>query len=99
MQSCSKCGREKRVELTLEQMRRRGRPRGLGGSTTQYCACAPLRTVYKHGVSAPRPKSQKSSRLSIAEQLAVLAELREQGSLTEQEFQTLKTRLISGGDS
>jgi hypothetical protein len=33
---------------------------------------------------------------SIADQLAVLAKLRKEGSLTEQEFQTLKTRLISG---
>ena len=36
---------------------------------------------------------------SIADQLAVLAKLRKEGSLTEQEFQTLKTRLISGGKS
>ena len=37
--------------------------------------------------------------LSGAEQLLVLAKLRKEGALTEQEFQTLKTRLISGDDS
>ena len=49
--------------------------------------------------SATKKSSKVSSRLSIAEQLAVLAELRERGALTEQEFQTLKTRLISGDKS
>ena len=41
-------------------------------------------------------KSQDSSVLSIAEQLVLLAQLRDSGALTEQEFQSLKSRLISG---
>ena len=49
--------------------------------------------------AGPKKKQAKTSRLSIAEQLAVLAKLRSEGSLTEKEFQTLKTQLISGGDS
>ena len=58
----------------------------------------------KLGLSVPKPpaprikkiKSQDSSVLSIAEQLVLLAELRDSGALTEQEFQSLKSRLISG---
>lgn len=87
MNICEKCGGFKGDPLRTLR-------RGLGSSTTRYCTClTPLR---KRGASSPRPKSQKSTGLSVAEQLAVLADLREQGSLTEQEFQTLKTRLISG---
>ena len=56
------------------------------------------------GLSLPKPpaprikkiKSQDSSVLSIAEQLVLLAQLRDSGALTEQEFQSLKSRLISG---
>ena len=58
----------------------------------------------KLGLSVPKPpaprikkiKSQDSSVLSIAEQLVLLAQLRDSGALTEQEFQSLKSRLISG---
>lgn len=76
---------------------RLGGPGSYGGDKKKYCRC-----------HEKREKSPKASRqnttfvspgLSIAEQLAVLAKLRSEGSLTEQEFQTLKTRLIVGGDS
>ena len=43
-----------------------------------------------------KDKIQDSSALSIAEQLLLLAQLRDSGALTEQEFQSLKSRLISG---
>ena len=49
--------------------------------------------------STKKPKIKATLRPSIAEQLAILAKLRSEDSLTEKEFQTLKTRLISGGDS
>ncbi len=89
MGTCKNCG---------GALKRTYMPRGMGSSTTIYCNCAGLRTVHKHGASTPKKKSSESSRLSIAEQLVVLAGLRFEGSITEQEFQTLKTRLISGGD-
>lgn len=93
MSKCERCGGK--VGFSVHPGRViDGRRRGLGSSTTRYCTC--LKTVHKRGASSPRPKSQKSSGLSVAEQLAVLADLREQGSLTEQEFQTMKNRLISG---
>ena len=41
--------------------------------------------------------TEKRNEKRVAEQLASLAKLRSEGSLTEKEFQTLKTRLISGG--
>ena len=58
----------------------------------------------KLGLSVPTPpaprikkiNSPDSSVLSIAEQLVLLAQLRDSGALTEQEFQSLKSRLISG---
>ena len=43
-----------------------------------------------------KDKIQDSSALSIAEQLLLLAQLRDSGALTEQEFESLKSRLISG---
>ena len=56
--------------------------------------------LWRRLAAGPKQKfSPKSSRLGIVNQLAVLAKLRKEGSLTEQEFQTLKTRLISGGKS
>ncbi len=71
-------------------------PPRLGGVYSKNAFCkghdkrkAPLRAVEQNTTFV-------SPGLSVAEQLAVLAELREQGSLTEQEFQTLKNRLISG---
>ena len=48
--------------------------------------------------STKKPENKATLRPSIAEQLAILAKLRSEGSLTEKEFQTLKTRLISGDE-
>lgn len=65
----------------------------------EECRCKdPKRgSVSRRRPSRTRTRSKPSSRLSIAEQLALLTELHERGSLTEQEFQTLKSQLISGG--
>jgi hypothetical protein len=62
------------------------------------------RAVRGLGYFPPKPptprikkiKSQNSSALSIAEQLLLLAQLRDSGALTEQEFESLKSQLISG---
>ena len=70
------------------------RPRGSGFQV-------PTRSL---GLSVPKPpvprikkiKSQDSPVLSIAEQLFLLAQLRDSGALTEQEFQSLTSQLISG---
>jgi hypothetical protein len=43
-------------------------------------------------------KPKPTSRLSVAEQLAVLVKLYEKGALTDQEFRILKTQLISRGE-
>ena len=71
----------------------RYRGRGLGGGTGG--------ASWSSNRVPPAPrikkiKSQDSSVLSIAEQLVLLAQLRDSGALTEQEFQSLKSRLISG---
>jgi hypothetical protein len=80
--NCSKCGK--------------GSPR-LGGhyGPNAFCRC-----IEKSRTSTPRtPRHNpvvESSTLSIAEQLALLLDLRLQGALTEEEFTMLKSRLISG---
>ncbi len=54
---------------------------------------------FAHKPPTPRIKkikSQASSALSIAEQLLLLAQLRDSGALTEWEFESLKSQLISG---
>ena len=55
-----------------------------------------FKTSYFWPSSKIKNKIQDSSDLSIAEQLVLLAQLRDSGALTEQEFQSLKSRLISG---
>ena len=72
---------------------KRDRGRGLGGGTGG--------ASWSSNRVPPAPrikkiKSQDSSVLSIAEQLVLLAQLRDSGALTEQEFQSLKSRLIGG---
>jgi hypothetical protein len=61
----------------------------------------PYRSPFEEGSSSrqrpTRTSASVSPALSIAEQLALLAKLRKEGSLTEEEFQTLKNRLIDGG--
>lgn len=96
------------VSLIYEPCGRCGLPYWTGeyndGFGLQYipnrCQCRqPKRQrVSRRRRSGNRKRAKKTSRLSIAEQLALLTELYERGSLTEQEFQTLKSRLISGGE-
>ena len=72
---------------------KRDRGRGLGGGTGGASWSS------NRVPPAPRIKKiklQDSSVLSIAEQLVLLAQLRDSGALTEQEFESLKSRLISG---
>jgi len=72
----------------------------LGSGRPPHCHCP--RPAAKRETSRREPTQNityVSPAPSIADQLAVLAKLRKEGSLTEQEFQTLKTRLISGGKS
>ena len=82
--NCSKCGK--------------GPPR-LGGhyGPNAFCGC-----IEKTRTTTPRmPRRSpvvESSKLSVAEQLSLLLDLRLQGALTEEEFETLKSRLIAGGD-
>ena len=69
---------------------------GLGSGRLPHCHCP--RPEAKRKTSRREPTQNityVSPSPSIADQLAVLAKLRKEGSLTEQEFQTLKTRLIS----
>ena len=88
MSVCKKCGR------SID----RGERLSLGSGRVPSCSCP--RPVARREPSR-RETTQNityvSPAPSIADQLAVLAKLRKEGSLTEQEFQTLKTRLISGG--
>lgn len=67
------------------------------GRTSHRCHCP--RPAAKRETSRREPTQNityVSPAPNIADQLAILAKLRKEGSLTEQEFQTLKTRLISG---
>lgn len=73
------------------------RPLSLGSGRPPRCNCP--RPSAKRETSRREPTQNityVSPAPSIADQLAVLAKLRKEGSLTEQEFQALKTRLISG---
>ncbi len=70
---------------------------GFGSGRLPSCNCP--RPATKRETSRREPTQNityVSPAPNIADQLAVLAKLRKEGSLTEQEFQTLKTRLISG---
>jgi hypothetical protein len=69
------------------------------GQMAPFCKCPTRVRSYEDRVSKPSTKSQKSSRLSTAEQLVMLAKLYKEGSLTELEFKTLKSQLLSRGDS
>jgi hypothetical protein len=95
MSKCPKCGRSIKPKL------KPGRLRGLGGpqmGPVVWCFCNLGAFISSERASTPKKKQARLSQMSTAEQLAVLAELHERGSLTVQEFQTLKTRLISGND-
>jgi hypothetical protein len=60
------------------------------------CRCAEKRRTATPREPKRNPAFETSS-LSIVEQLERLLNLRLEGALTEEEFTTLKTRLISGG--
>ena len=105
MSVCKNCGNSIYEEGTYEEET----PRSMGMSLPT-CSCPrpvarrePSRRPVARREPARREPTQNityvSPAPSIADQLAVLAKLRKEGSLTEQEFQTLKTRLISGGKS
>jgi hypothetical protein len=80
---CKKCGK---VSPRLGGVYPRG-----------FCKCPEKRETSR---KAPTQNiTYVSPTPTIADQLVVLAKLHKEGSLTEQEFQTLKTRLISGGKS
>jgi hypothetical protein len=94
MSLCSTCGH---LILTDEALERRSKRLGSSGRQSPLCLCLHPKP---RRASSRRESTQNityvSPAPSIADQLAVLAKLRKEGSLTEQEFQTLKTRLISG---
>jgi hypothetical protein len=60
------------------------------------CGCSEKRRTATPREPKRNPAFETSS-LSTVEQLERLLDLRLQGALTEEEFTTLKSRLISGG--
>lgn len=88
MGRCRKCGGYQNDSMRLGS-----------GRIGPDCTCPPRvsRSEIRVPRTSPAPK-KPSSRLSVAEQLAVLAKLYEKGSLTEQEFKLLKTQLIARGE-
>lgn len=92
---CTTCGL-----IILSEEDRANRAVSLGSGIVPACRCSRPRArratsrrepIQNITYVAPAP--------SIADQLAVLAKLLKEGSLTKEEFQTLKTRLISDGKS
>ena len=79
---CSKCGK--------------GGPR-LGGRYPKdaFCRCPKDKPASKPRTPRQSPTFQSAS-LSVAEQLVLLVQLRQQGALSEDEFATLKSRLVNG---
>lgn len=73
-----------------------GKPPGRGYGPN-HCRCIEVKRTATPRVPRRNP-SVESSSLSIVEQLKLLVNLRRQGALTEEEFVTLKTRLIARGD-
>jgi hypothetical protein len=72
----------------------------LGSGMQPSCSCTRSTTRRQSTRQTPTQNiTYVSSTPSIAEQLVLLAKLHSDGALTEQEFQTLKNRLMSGGDS
>ena len=90
MSKCGKCGGSTY----------RGSELSLGSGALPSCSCP--RPASRRETSRREPTQNityVSPAPSIADQLAVLAKLRDEGSLTETEFIALKTRLIFGGKS
>jgi hypothetical protein len=73
-------------------------PNSLGSGRRAGCLCP---SPPKRRQSTRQTPTQNITYLpstpTVAEQLAQLAKLYSEGALTAREFQTLKTRLISGG--
>lgn len=92
---CTTCGL-----IILSEEARAHRAVSLGSGREPACRCPRPRA---RRATSPREQIQNITYVapapSIADQLAVLAKLLKEGSLTKEEFQTLKTRLISGGKS
>lgn len=92
---CARCGY---IILSKEARARQAERLGSGRQPTCVCPRPSTRRAIQH-----REPTQNITYVvpppSIADQLAVLAKLLKEGSLTKEEFQTLKTRLISGGKS
>ena len=87
---CAKCG------LLIST----GTELSLGSGKQPSCSCP--RSSNKRESTRQIPTQNityESSTLSIAEQIVLLVKLRSDGALTEQEFQTLKNRLVLGGNS
>ena len=87
---CAKCG------LLIST----GTELSLGSGRQPTCSCMGLRFTRQSTRQTPTQNiTYDSSTLSVAEQIVLLVKLRSDGSLTEQEFQTLKNRLVLGGNS
>ena len=72
----------------------------LGSGRQPSCSCTRSRNKRESTRQIPTQNiTYDSSTLSTAEQIVLLVKLRSDGTLTEQEFQTLKNRLVSGGNS
>ena len=75
-------------------------PLSLGSGRRPTCQCPRPATRRQPTRQTPTQNiTYVSSTPSIAEQLVLLAKLHSDGALTEQEFQTLKNRLVLGGNS
>ena len=87
---CAKCG------LLIST----GTELSLGSGRQPTCSCMGLRFTRQSTRQTPTQNiTYDSSTLSTAEQIVLLVKLRSDGTLTEQEFQTLKNRLVLGGNS
>lgn len=91
---CARCGRRILSKRERDEFAMR-----LGSGREPSCIC-PRPTARRAG-----PRHEPAQNItyvapapSIADQLAVLAKLFKEGSLTKEEFQHLKSRLISGGE-
>lgn len=74
-------------------------PKGFGSGRKPPCRCPRPAVKRKSSRAVPTQKIvHVTTSPNVAEQLALLARLHSEGSLTEREFQALKDRLISGGD-
>ena len=105
LERCTTCGRIILTEKEKMEMRLT-----LGSGRQPSCGCrrptprreTPRRETPRRGTPRREPTQNityVAPAPSITEQLEVLAKLFKEGAITKEEFQTLKTRLISGGMS